>query len=1674
MSTRSEQEQQGDTMMTEEQAAELLRAGAVLPPGTRGAGERAVPLTTRGYRHPGLDGRVVVRLVPGELGAAEDLVAGFLGLEPDGEPVTVGLGLRQALGFPEWVLAHHPADGHHALAVVPELERIARQATAKPKNALEAYQALGERLAAAVPHFLPTFYEQAARVFLGVENASYAAQLFARARKAEAQHGLAVDEQRLDAVFLEFALAGALPVKVLSGYAKELSTRVPAAEAFDRFRRLCVRRTAGGLEPSAVMATDLRRLARAAGADPLTAEGDYLAELLDLPATLRAGAGWWQRHREALVDLARREEAVRGRLLDLMPTTGDEAAPALWLAVLTEAGATAGLHDDALPAAQRPADGTAGWFTRFLTWRGTRHWRGQPRIAALYPLVEHLAERLRSEHTAAGSAVPVPESDVDLLDQLLALGVPVADPGEHAALHLDGWAQHHQQPGRSADQRATHQATPQADQRPDPQRDLLALAADPRFHTAFRLGADRLGNNDSGRHAFAVLIDSPGGRPLLAAWMAAVARASGAAGLPELSNAYQRLSWLPGEVLALAEEEVRAVAGTDLSGLLARALRAGLLDELGWPAWDRAAAELVAPKDIEQIVVADAWPHLIAAGAGQARVLDAEGTVLSHDLRIPAGDPTEHGFHYVDGSLLVQWRSRANSSRHLGYWHTKADQVFTMPEATSCRGKRTYWLGALNSHGLPLPSGGRTGGHGVVHAGDTALPAEREVIGDGRGYWVRLLVEGAERPEWHDYDPATDTVGRPCAPAFLADALRTAPAGSVLEDGWVRPAPDPLPATAGEPVGGVLGWRLLHLPDGSHRGEDQAGRSVTVPARRGKPLHLLEFPGAARPQAVVWDGSYSIRLVDQDGVTTATARTDNTPGTFAEGTPILPPLRYWHYLRPRDPQGSAALRGLTEETAAALLKAAAAVHPDHPEQLTAAVAALLPQVTDPALLAGIAGVIRFATGPQQQLDAVVERLERVLAGTEEPAAEVPGPGDEELGWALCGLGAVERWWGSGQQTRHAAEQLWFLARAAHPDTAAAAPGTVHLDAVEAPVRRLDWTAVPELADAVALRAVAATSTPVDRVALRGLFEALARIGLTTAAGTARWRTVRLRLPAAHTPARTGNRRQRNEHRLLALGDGAFLLFVGDTAQDDGGLVSSALFHDPAERFTVPAPYTLLGSTAPQRTLPDDRAAALLACAAEREPAPWFPAAAARFADLTGVTATMATLLLAGLPRIEDWQRNFLPAETRALLGLKVADAAAAREELRRLDTTTCRRFFAALVPADPARLWDEGPDVEAAALLWNELVGRRVAVPEDLLTEANKTLRTDWPTRQALEAVLAPGSSAVLTEDLAWRIKADRAAPVDDKRTGFTAATLVAAITTAGWLAHRLPAGHPLRAALPAALAAVRARLANPELLLDLNRYVSLSGFRKIAGTPTETGEGYERYGAVLLATHDDQPAPALRTALLDAAGEDPYLPVLRADAEPFPAETALKAARSAAFEALLADPGDPVAGERGPDGTWWPQDPSRSVPELVGAVAERHGLGADAAALYLMLLAMPDPTDRTTARWTGWRPARLKAARAELAATDLVVQATRSRAGRTLFLPGGWTEERSPRLPLETWKLPLLRGDGLPGGGLPGAQVPVEPAAALYRRAWQRLLDGDLPRFEELKAPKARRGRRR
>ncbi|HEY3873771.1 MAG TPA: hypothetical protein VGM10_35770 [Actinocrinis sp.] len=1680
---------------------ELLLAGAVLPVGTPDAGERATQLTARSYTHPGLDGRTVVRLAAAELGPAEDAAAGFLGLEPAGEPAVVGLGVRQSLGFPEWVLVNHPKDGRHALAVVPELERVARQAKSKPKAALDTYQALAKQLAEAVPHFLPTFYEQAGRVFLGVENATYAAQMFSRARAADAEFGLPVDEDRLDSVLLEFALAGALPVKVLAGYGRELAARLPAAEALDRFTRLCIRRTAGGMTPSAQMATELRKLAKAAGSDADAVEQQYLAELLGLSATLHAPTGWWKTHRPALIALARQDPAVRRMLLDVTPSGRDQALAETWLDLVLESGAAEALYDPETPGEQRPAGGTVGWLRRFQKLRETVWYRERGRLPKLYPLVEKCAPILREElaqEAAAAPDEPAPRpgarrgrpgparvagtlgdpGDVDLLDLLLTLGVPIADPDEGQTLRLDQWSDG------------------------EGQRDLVALAADQRFRRAFHDGVLRYGRNSDGMRALIMLSTSPGGRVMLAESVATLATAFAAVGLPDLPDAIEQLSWLPGEALALAEEAVRAAVRTALAPTLVRTLRAGLFDELGWPDWDQVVADLAPPKAVQNIRIADAWPYLIVSGAGQVRVLGTEGTVLTHDLRTAGDAWGEPSLRYVDGELLVFWHSRSTGDRSLrGYWHNSADRVLPITSSSGAFSRTMNYYTSL-SVSLPLAGGGRTtGGDAPLHRGDTAVPVERHILSDGKSYWVFIDPEGersqSRRYEWREFDPATGQTGRASIPAVLNEMWRATPSGTTSPRFTLQPAPTDQAGPAARPVGGLYGWCAALLPDRSMQGTDLSGLTVTVPYRSEQLARALMFPGADKPSALM-HGHYTLTIIDPDGVATSTIRTDARSTDFARGTQLLPPVEYWHCMQPRDPEGSAALRRIDDETAAALFEGVRkrsttedmrarvaalgqgaggqSTATDPWERVVAQVRAVLPQVTDESLLAGISGVVQYTANQQSALDTVAEKLEKALAAYREQTPEPIGPADELLNEPLRSLGADRQYWGRPQ---NAVEDPTFreirLIGAARQDPGEPLqPGALHLEGRVLPSPESGWW-VPMLDtwSALAYRAASPATVPQTAAGLHTLLHEYEASGLAVAPADSPWRLATLRVPTKLISDTYGSRANGSMYNILPLADGAFLAFI-HVAYSDQNYDFTALHYDPTGRFAVPAPY----DSRNVRTFGEDRPggwlAAFLKECAERGPAPWFPEAAQEFADLTGVTPTQARLIVAGLPNLEGDGRGFLSPDVRKLIGVKTPDAATARGTIKRVASKTRRQVLAALLPDDPARLWTQGPDVAAAAGVWNSLVGRRVAVPEPLLAEAVRSGSGSWHAANAIPALLDPAGSPELTNDLVSGIAGDRVARMESDTTGFTETVLTGAVATAAWMAHRLPAGSPLRAPLPAALEAVRARLAFPKLLLSLGSFADLPAFRKAAGTPTEVGENFERYGAVLMATHDNRPMPAVWIALLDEAGQDPYLPALRERAQdPYPVIAALRVARDPAFARLLADPGDPAAGERDRDGTWSPQDPSRSVPDLVVEAAKEYGLGEDAAALYLMLLAMPDPTDRNTARWTGWKAPRMAAARTELAATDLVVEAVRPRSKRSLFLPGAWIDPRSEHLPLEQWKLPLLGGLAGAGGPLLGVLVPAAPAAEVYRRAWERIREGDGPRFVELNV-RTTRGRRR
>jgi hypothetical protein len=154
---------------------------------------------------------------------------------------------------------------------------------------------------------------------------------------------------------------------------------------------------------------------------------------------------------------------------------------------------------------------------------------------------------------------------------------------------------------------------------------------------------------------------------------------------------------------------------------------------------------------------------------------------------------------------------------------------------------------------------------------------------------------------------------------------------------------------------------------------------------------------------------------------------------------------------------------------------------------------------------------------------------------------------------------------------------------------------------------------------------------------------------------------------------------------------------------------------------------------------------------------------------------------------------------------------------------------------------------------------------------------------------------------------------------------------------------------------------------------------------------------------------------------------------------------RSDGFGAFVERVDETEVPERG-----YEANPLVSVPKLVAKVAKAQGISADAAALYLQTLALAEPTQRNVALWNAWKPKQYAVAAAELAKKKLVVEGKRERAGRTIFLKGGYSKGSGKDLPMEEWKQSFYT--------VLERQLPTEPAHLLFSRAWKRVEDGDKP----------------
>ncbi|MFD3944411.1 hypothetical protein [Streptomyces sp. NPDC058579] len=467
---------------------------------------------------------------------------------------------------------------------------------------------------------------------------------------------------------------------------------------------------------------------------------------------------------------------------------------------------------------------------------------------------------------------------------------------------------------------------------------------------------------------------------------------------------------------------------------------------------------------------------------------------------------------------------------------------------------------------------------------------------------------------------------------------------------------------------------------------------------------------------------------------------------------------------------------------------------------------------------------------------------------------------------------------------------------------------------------------------------------------------------------------------------------------------------------------------------------------------------------ERGPAPARPELAEDFAERLGLTVAEATvLLMAHVPcaphQLED-EDGYVSRHSSADLEPWNIRRNEADEAVGALTSALAPRsvttLYDRLLPDDPEQLWTTGPDVDRAAQWWEHELGAPLPVPTELLRPAAK--ETLLPRGEpALHRVHSRDAWAwwphLRLPALLGRLAAG-AHCLDPHRSALLGEPQVLALPRmAAWIAYRTQAGDPLRPAVGAAISRLRevsASATEPLTVFSLQSNYLMGAppsTEAIAAHPAVTEEAdpvydvrHIRVDPAALKGADD---PLLDTldAYLDSVLPSQWLPTLSG----LPALADLRLLLSDDFAAL----GEHLTtdGER-PSG--WEQNPERSVPQLVEECAKTYGLSEDAAALYLTLLALPDPSDRNVKAWTGWKPTRFKAAEAELGTSGRVLRAVRPRAGRSLFLPGAWQERKPPRLPIEAAKLGLLPLAREHRSTSHLAAVPSAPLPTLFERAWK------------------------
>jgi hypothetical protein len=1693
-----------------------LDAGGLLSVDEAVDGEAVERVVARSYSHPALGSRVVVRLSAERLLPAEDLAMEFLGFGAQSVTPPLAVQRRGSMSFAAWALSNDPANARYALDLVKRMKKAARLARSKPGHAWDEYVEMAKELGRSVRHFLPPFWEESGRAYKDLGNTTYAGRALTKSLEAERVHALESDRARRRDVVLEFVLAGCIAGKALSDYGADLAAQYPPAEAYQIFRDLCVRRTRGGMPPWASLPGEFAKLAQAAGLDAAVEFDQWLEELIDTPAMARAANQFWKNCAKNCRRIVARNSAFAISLLrHTRPTPTYYGTNSVWewFDLLEGWGVLEFLVVDGHRGAPALGEPLAEWFGRVVRCEC-------PAPDRVLQLLELVAPRLKQEGQPLqlGSTPRYGRAsiDIDLLEACLGLQVKVDVPPARFSVDFNRWLE----------REPTHALRNQ---------DLVHATRDERFTEAvfegFRgaLASRGLEENTErwrtvrapAKRAFPQAArERPG---LSRLWrrhgetMVSALEQAGLASFESLVKHLRETIWA--DALRLFPETTARFEKLNGAELLARVLREGCIDELGWPALERLVEKhqlkIESSKRTDAVNVWASFPRIVVIDNAYAYSVDGADNELKHELRLPPNSELTAlaavGNELAIGYTDKQWQRSF-------HWTSDPQQVYSTDYVHG-------FIATRSSRAIAWKDGGAFLGHRVVRPGDKEPPVSCEFLSDGLRVWKKNAryepAIGGYSSYLTEVDPETGKELRASVPAWFEHVD-----GGRLMVG----TSDLLPAPAGTEnsllgvKNGFLGWKVTKRSDGAYRGEGIDGRcwDSSLHDVWGEPLMpvgMLRRPGADDywPIIVREDrASGTVCLMDHAG-RTEIAVLSEFQSDFAWGQVTLLPQEFWHFLQSRHEPSSRRLRGVTADDCRELLAAATRDRKLHEANAsTSTSASASDQAESPLVQVKLAVKQLLPDAPPRMVLGIarlIERVEQQWFGFETLRQEVLA---EARGEVASGQGT------SAQRSRvDSSTPLWSLPSINYYHSSSENSLANHLEQVaaffrgerdsgELPSTDFVWFSLIEEIDSKAWATAwrVAVGQWEEKIAADSpwweLLEWWRQVGISTLPGRF----------DAYGAAPTGAPKrsyggydlelEAGRSRGVRVGDDRFVIIESQSYNSSPYMI---LRYSLSPTPIAPPGFDCL-ITRPLKTKHNPESWQAFVAKVQGRSSPPIPTAEelSEVADRIGVSPEEVGLVWMGGVNLDMYGNNFLPAQLRTALGWKLSAANAARQSLKNVEGSVRQRLYDSIVALglNAPFAEDRRPVWESLEKEWLAVLPRRIALEPALqkrLVSMGSRYHANIGQQRLLEIASAPETHPLL-EPRAMEIKRVE----DDGRKAFTLAptqalpgeesaepidlSLLKSIVQLIAVVHaETPLGHAARTDVAALTRRVVNWLDDARSMLRCRELVfHRSGAEKSLtpldwmtqqfGEPQSREEGgessWEDHLFVVKALDaQDRLFIALRPSEAKGAAEFARTHGILASEVGWNDRdaslvTLLGLFKSAGFRALARA----LEGEGLPAGRW-PHDPRLAAPAAVEAVRERFSLNSEAATLYLQLLSLPEPSDANVRQWNEWSAATLKAAGKELLQAKLVLEAKRARAGRSLFLPGEWLENKTPWLPVEAWKLGHLH-DVDPAAGDPLATVGFlvfRPFEQLFTAAWERVQRGDSPRYEEAQVTTRKKG---